>query len=276
MPPEQADVVLLVVLWAVAGVMVLTVILPPLLHLAGLTRYRVEIEDHPGDLEPAGDDALYDDLTRQLLKLGFHPLGAYAERYQFFILHWLWVCRQRAFGSREHQTFAVLYRFVAGEPIRMAFASCFADQALLWTSNHMLEERVLSADHVKWGRLTSNLAELLPLHREAAERFAVGRQYADHTDIAVLAGCVEKQSRRYLASDKALPLTFLLLPFMLGGIFPFIMATTFGLASSAVPLAIVGEGCLYWAVHIPALLATIKRDRLADVKKAGNSSPAQK
>jgi hypothetical protein len=269
---EQQDVVLLAVLWAVAGLLIVSVILPPLLHLAGLTRYRIEIEDRPVDLEPAGDDPFYDDLVRQLAELGFRPLGAFEERVNFFALHYLWVCRQRVFASKEHQAFAVLYRFIAGEPIRMAYASCFADEALLWTGNHSEEAKELSADHVRWGKLTNNMAELLERHRQAVAKFATGRQYAVPDDVCVLAGCVEKHSRRSIARDKQLPLLFLGLPFMLGGIFPFIMTMSFGLASTAVPIAVIGEGCLFWVVHVPALLGTIKRDRLAEVKKAGNTS----
>ena len=67
---------------------------------------------------------------------------------------------------------------------------------------------------------------------------------------------------------------FLALPFVLGGIFPLILGMSLGLGSPAVPIAIIGEGCAYWAVHVQALLGKIKRDRQEEVKKAGDISRA--
>lgn len=273
MPPEQ-NPLWLILAWSGAAVLLLSVFLPPLLHLLGLSSYRSVIEEQPTDLEPDDADQLYADLVGQLRALGFRPLGAFTERVHFFALHWLWTCRQRVFHAPAQGAYAVFYRFTPDEPVRMAFATCCTDEALLWTGNHSESIQQLHADHVRWGKATSDMAELLGLHHEAAAKFAEGRTVSSHDDLAFLAAVVGRHSQRVIHGDKSLPVIFLGLPLLLGGLLPLAMGWQFGWTSVAVPIACAVEVALYWLVHTREIIATVKRDRQYEIRQGRSRFPA--
>ena len=256
------------ILWLIAGPLFLSMCLPPLFHLLGWSRYFMEQDDAAIAAESGDDDAYTAKLLSQLRELGFKPLGAVTETVHFFILHWSWSCRQRIFGSKERRAFAALYRFVKEEPVRLAFVTCFADGAMAWTGNHSEDIRMLSADFVRWGFATDDLAELLERHHQAADRLAGSdRKPVDHDQLANLAAVLAPHSRRQVFSSKAEPRMFLVASLFLGGVAPAIVAASFGFDSWFVPLVVIVEAILYWGVHIRHLLGLIARDRQAEVRR---------
>ncbi len=66
---------LIALLWCVGVLAALTILLPLVLTLVGLTRYRNRIDENTAALEPADSDLSYAATYRELIELGFRPLG---------------------------------------------------------------------------------------------------------------------------------------------------------------------------------------------------------
>lgn len=261
------DPPILALLWLLAGILLFSMCVPPLFHLLGLSRYQIEVLHSANESEP-GDEIPYTaKLVRQLQELEMKPIGELTETVNFFVIHWSWSCRQRIFGAKERQAFAVLYRLVEGEPIRLAFVTCFEDGAMVWTGNHSEDIQMLSPDHVRWGRATDDLTELLRLHHEAAERLGGGeRRPVAHDNLAELARTLEPHSRRHLTMNKQVPLTFLVLSLAVGGVVPYFVGRSLGFDSPWVPLAVILEGILYWLFHTRTLVSLVAKQRQAEVQ----------
>jgi hypothetical protein len=196
----------LVLLWCVAGVAALAAVLPPLLHLAGLSRYRAETDEDPAALEPTGDDPFYAGVCAQLADLGLRPLGTHRDLVWFFGPHWRWSCSLKVFGSRQRRCFACVYRLIQGEPVRVAFLTCFLDGGHVWTGNHMESLKVVDDDYLRWGVQTSDLTLLLEEHRKVVEWFAAtGTTAADHDSLPVLRASMERHVPRSVRRHRDVP-----------------------------------------------------------------------
>lgn len=197
--------------------------------------------------EPAatGVDEIRDDVCRQLEALGFRPLGTCREDVWFFGPHWLKTFLLKTYGSREHQAFACIYRFVADEPIRVALTTCFADEAMVWTGNHSDDIQLKEDDYLRWGYTTNNMAELLGVHGEAVAPFrAAGRVPGSHDRFETLLPVMGHQSSRFLHQDKSLAKLVLgyTLFFLITA--PGYLASQHGMDSWTVPLGIIVGGLL--------------------------------
>lgn len=227
-------------LWCAAGVTAAWVLLPPLLGMIGLSRFRHRGEAGPADLAPPDDDPHYADTYRQLEALGFRPLGTYEERVTFFGSHWVWSVSERVFGSKELGCAASVYRFFPGEPMRVAMVSCAADGAMLWTGNRLADMVEHDHDYQRWGVVTDDMARLLGRHREEAKRFLDGRACLAHDDLGALVPVLARHSREQgLKASRALggwtlklALFFVAVPTILAWMF-------FGCGSLAVPVSVV-------------------------------------
>jgi hypothetical protein len=248
----------LIALWGAAGLAAFLVCLPPLLQFLGLSRLVNRFDESPGTVEPTDDDPAYADIYRQLLALGLRPLGSCWEQYWFFNGHWTKAFHHRVFGSRDRKCFACVYRLVSGEPVRVALATCFTDEALVWTANHFAEFRQLEEDHVRWGINTSDLAELLDSHRQVVEDFvAHGHPVGDHDSLPLLAATLYTHNRRYIRGERHSGLTHLKYAFFWLGIGPLVARTFFGLGNWVLPVAVIAgaaakallEHAIHWEIR---------------------------
>lgn len=200
---DQAEPVVLA-LGGVGAVVLAWAVTPPLLHWLGLSRYRAIVEDGPHEEEYGQEDPLDLPMHRLLHAMKFKPLGAVRERVRFFVMHWVWSVRHRVFAGLEAQAYACVYRFAPGEPARVAFATCFDDGAMIWTTNSAQAAIKEADDYVHQCLITTDLAELLVKHHEAVARFkAAGRTSARPDRLAPLTSGLEKFGQRYLSTDRS-------------------------------------------------------------------------
>src|SRR5262245_15020310 len=120
---DQLDPTATAVLWVLSALVILWAVAPPLGHVLGLTRHRIELTDYPSVVEPGGDDPAYEAAFAELRKLGFHALGGYRQRFQLYLFHWLKEFHTRVLVSEQHQCFACIYRLVRGDEVRVRFTS---------------------------------------------------------------------------------------------------------------------------------------------------------
>jgi hypothetical protein len=250
-------------LWLLAIGLLVSMCVPPLFHALGLSRYRIDQDELA---PPPPEDEYAAGLVRQLEALGFKPLGTLTEVVHFFMFHWSWSCRQEVYGSKDQRAYAVLYRFVADEPARLAFATCFQDGAMAWTGNHSEEIRMLADDYVRWGTATTDLAELLRLHHEAAERLGSARQPVAHDQLDAFPPVMEIHARRFLRDGRMGPTMLLTTTVALAGLGPWLVGRWQGFASQWVPILFILEGLLYWWFHKSVLMALIVRDRQREAR----------
>jgi hypothetical protein len=237
--PQQLAT-LQVVLGGVACLIAVGVCLPCLFQLLGLTMFVNWFEDNPNQCEPGGDDPVYADVCRQLRDLGFEPLGSCWERYWFITRHWTKTFHHRVFGSRARGCFVCVYRLFRGDPVRVAFTTCFTDQALIWTGNHMEEFRRLEDDYVRWGIDTGNLAELLAAHRQVVEEFvAAGRQIDAHDSFPVLTATLAVHNWRYVRSARQEGLAYLQYEAFWLGLGPLLVFLCYGVSGWWIPASVI-------------------------------------
>jgi hypothetical protein len=136
-------------LWLLALSVLVWACVPPLLHTLGLCRYTQRIESDPADLGANDDEPDYDDVYHQLHALGFRPLAAYWDRFWFFYFHWVKSFRTRVFLHPELHCFACIYRLAKGERVRIAFVTCFTDEALVWSGNSLEAHQFPEEDWVR-------------------------------------------------------------------------------------------------------------------------------
>lgn len=162
----------LMVLWLGAGAVALWMLLPAVLNALGLTVRQSSIEEDPSALEPAGDDAEYEELFAQLRRLGFGPIGKRTTILWFFLHHWHRTFRSRVFAAREGDAIALTYKLRAWDRWRLCFVTAFSDGAIVQTANQMASFRIDEPDHLRWGLPTPDRGLLLERHRALCREFA--------------------------------------------------------------------------------------------------------
>lgn len=139
--------------------------LPHLLCGLGLDFYRSEDYGEPADLGPDGKGPVYADLHRQLVDLGFVPLGIHRD---------VTVARR---GPEEYVYFckgemamASVYRALRGDP-RVVLKTIFDTGAIARTPNFgsALAER--TGDYLCTPVPTTSVRQVLARHRESVEVF---------------------------------------------------------------------------------------------------------
>ncbi len=217
--PELPPLTVESLLWGAAALVAVWIVGPLLLMALGLTRVGFRIVGGPEALEPAGDDPQYAYLFEQLRDLGFEPLGARQEIGWFSAQHWYKSFPPgRVFASRAGDCFVTLYRIFAGQPWRLSFHTVFTDGSLLSTANQMPNFRVDMPGYYRWAHVTADLADLLAMHREAAENYrADHRLTVASPDLEGACAAVARASQRYLRSrGAALALAGLTAPVLIG------------------------------------------------------------
>ena len=154
----------MVVLWLGAGAVALWMLLPAVLNALGLTLRRSVIEDNPSAVEPAGDDAEYEDLVGQLRRLGFEPVGPRTTTCWLFTHHWYRKFEARVFAARKGDCMVLTYKLRTWDPWRLCFVTAFSDGAIVQTANQMESFRIDEPEHRRWGLATSDRGLLLERH----------------------------------------------------------------------------------------------------------------
>jgi hypothetical protein len=160
------------VLWWVAGAVVLWRVLPAVLNAQGLTLRRGVIDHDVEALEPTGDDAEYQELFGQLCTNSLEPVGLRRTTCWFFLHHWRKVFRSRVFTARPGDCIALVYRLRDWDRWRLCFVTAFNDGSIVETANQMESFRIEEPDHLRWGLATPDRTLLLARHREACRDFA--------------------------------------------------------------------------------------------------------
>jgi hypothetical protein len=121
-----------VVLWAVAVAGLVWAFTPPLAHGWGLFLFRFTAKDDPRAVEPDGRDADYEQKYRELIDLGFRPVGVLTEHYWLFTLHWYKAFSFRCLSTADGTCLVGLYR-LGNEPVRVKFDTYLGDGFLVRT-----------------------------------------------------------------------------------------------------------------------------------------------
>ncbi|MBY0525857.1 MAG: hypothetical protein K2R98_20865 [Gemmataceae bacterium] len=211
-------------IWCLAGCLAAFMVVPPLFHVLGLSRYAIGVDDPGGESLFGDNDPVPPMMLTQLHDLGFKPLATVREHVWFFHIHWTWSLTQRIYGSRNQGCYASLYRFVSGEPLRMAFATVFTDGAEIWTGNSAAEIQIREDDYWRQGFLTGDLKELMARHQEAVQAFvADGRSPGSHDRLEPFMETTERLTRRHLRTHRQGPLNILATWATMLALFPALM-----------------------------------------------------
>jgi hypothetical protein len=208
------------VLWALAAFCLVWAFVPPLVTALGLYRVRGKAVEDPRAVEPPGDDPEYAQKYRELLDLGFAPMGVLTEHYWLFAFHWYKAFPVRCLATADRTCYAAVFRFMDG-PVRARFDTCLDDGFVVrtvmgegWTDQDELCSRTEVA--------TTSVADLYEHHRQHVEarggvRGAVptGSAFAWWAEYDQPAEKQRVQRVSSLASFLALPAIFLLIPALL-------------------------------------------------------------
>jgi hypothetical protein len=155
------------VLWAVAAALTVWAFVPPLVTALGLYRSYGTAAEDPRAVEPAGDDPEYAQKYRELLALGFRPVGVLTEHYRLFAFHWYKAAPAHCLATEGGLCHAALYRFFAG-PLRVRFDAFLDDGFLVRT---VMGEEWTDRDD-QWGRVeipATSVVEVYEQHRLQVE-----------------------------------------------------------------------------------------------------------
>jgi hypothetical protein len=250
-------------------------LLPAVLNALGLTLRRSVIEHDPAAVEPAGDDAAYEDLVGQLRRLGFEPVGRRTTTCWLFLHHWYRKFESRVFAARQGDCIALTYKLRTWDPWRLCFVTAFSDGAIVETANQMARFRIDEPGRRRWGLATPDRGLLLGRHREVCRDFAT----AGARGIALLPAeqvnqCIGHQESRYhrrrhrwtglktmSTSLWCLGLGLVLIR-RLGGNAPYLL-----------PVSILAWGLLWPAVHAYLFRAAAGAFRAEDARQANEQAP---
>jgi hypothetical protein len=278
--PEPFDLYLLCILWTAALVALGWACIPPICHILGLSRYHIERDDRPLDEEVRDPDAFTFAIHKQLESLGFHPLGYLTETHRFFVDYWKRENRFHIFGSIDKGCFAFLYRLHNGEPVRVSLATCFEDEAFVWTSNFGTEVRLDARGYVRHAVATNNLQEVLIQHQEVVEQFKwEGRRALIPNDLGQLLGAAKKyaptdhhKSKRNAWAALASLIVFVFIILIFAGGLALLIFGSFNLCYYLIPVAIVGGGLLNrWGRKVES--DNVAKQRWKEVKANQARSP---
>ncbi|HJZ92617.1 MAG TPA: hypothetical protein VKE40_17205 [Gemmataceae bacterium] len=160
-----------VVLWGATALFLGWTWVPALISSLGGTRYTNGGTEDPTALPPVSTEPDYAFWHRQIVALGYEPLGTGFMQITFHGPHWRYETRVRTFYSRTRQTYA----FVQKQPRPMdvwwltMFATCWQDGGLLLTSN-AVDEPPDGSDYVVQGMESLDLAVVEELHLGQKQR----------------------------------------------------------------------------------------------------------
>ena len=160
------DQTLSVVLWGVAILLLGWTWLPALISALGGGRYANAGTDDPAALDPTPAEPDYAFWARQLLALGYEPLGPAWMRLTFHGPLWRYETRVRAFYAKAKQTYAFVQKLP--RPLDVwwltMFATSWQDGGLLVTSNGSDEAPGDDGEFVVQGMESMDLAAVEELH----------------------------------------------------------------------------------------------------------------
>jgi hypothetical protein len=152
-------------LWTLAALAAAWAFAPPLVTLLGRWRIRCLAANTPQAVEPRPGDADYEARYRELLALGFQPVGVLTEELRLFAIHWYKAFPIHCLATPDGTCYAGLYR-MADEPVRVKFDTFLTGDFLVRT----VMPGVGWEDRDEWWlRLevpTTSVAELYDRHRE--------------------------------------------------------------------------------------------------------------
>jgi hypothetical protein len=151
-------------LWLAAGLAAFVVCLPMLLGTLGCTRFRAKALPSPEACAPASEGPEYLFYHRQLLALGFTPLGVIVERGYYLGFHYVKCFRFRVFVHRELGVYASVYRLFPGDEFRFAISTLLTDGWFVQTGSSMAALTCAGDKYYRWGVTTRVVAELLQAH----------------------------------------------------------------------------------------------------------------
>jgi hypothetical protein len=268
---HEADVLL----WAAAGLVAAWVLLPMLLGLLGFTHSWSECTDNPTLAEPPPDDSDYAAVYEKLTALGLAPSGTRGEFVRFLGHHWLKSFQVRMFGAPDGRLFASVYRFFDDDPYRVCFSTGFTDGSLVQSGNSLEILKIQEEGYLRWGFATTDLAELLALHRELADQHAAaeGRSVASN-DLASIDQIITLHCGRALRkSAPGTAAASLQLAMMFLGIIPLTLGSSLGFGSRLVPVGLLAGG-LWHAFAIRSLFRLSSRQMRFQEMAASNQSDA--
>jgi hypothetical protein len=161
----MSETTLTVVLWAAAALVLGWTWLPALISGLGGTRFANGGSEDPTALDPGANESDYAFWHRQIVALGYEPLGTGWMRMTFHGPQWRYEVSVRAFYSRSKETYALVQR--QPRPIHVwwltMFATCWQDGGILLTSN-AVDEPPDEGDYVVQGMESTDLAAVEELH----------------------------------------------------------------------------------------------------------------
>jgi len=247
-------------LWILAGLLFLWTVLPPLFALLGMTRYRARCSADPTQVAVENwndpDEAL---IHEQLSLLGMEPLGNIDEEIWFFVVHWFKRIPLKVYGSETHQCFACLYRLFPEAPLRVALATCFEDDCLVWTGNFLEDFKKIDRKYIRWGVRTDDVAELLQQHQKVVETVRTeGHALARHDDISTLSQVMTASGAKHLRMP-AMHLNFMLAALTLPILAFWLASERFGGVPWLIPGAVLA-GSVAWLVLFHCCLVNQAKD----------------
>jgi hypothetical protein len=147
-------------LLVLAGVVIVVRWWSCLLRLFCAKSYRVDVVGEHSDVAPGVANGLYADYYRQLLDLGFEPLGVFRESIPGYRAG-----KEYAFVHPDLQCRAAIFTLCGGANV--ALKSDTRDGRLVKTTNTGAEENQETADFIVRRRPTHSMQELLEVHQEA-------------------------------------------------------------------------------------------------------------
>jgi hypothetical protein len=264
-----------VLLWVIAGLVAAWVLLPMVLGLLGFTRTWSECHDNPAEAEPSSDDPDYTFVYERLVVLGLVPAGSRIEHVRFLGHHWTKSFPIRMFATSDGTLFASVYRFFADDPYRVCFSTAFTDGSLVQSSNNLEVLKIQEDGYLRWGFATTDLGELLALHRDLVDQHAAagGLPSARH-DLASMDQTILHHCGRYLRrSAPATALNSLRVALMFLGIIPTTLGASLGFGSPLVPAGLLA-GSLWHAFAVGSLFRLASRQiRYQEMASANRPGP---
>jgi hypothetical protein len=262
----------LAMLWLGAGAIAFWRLMPAVCNALGLTFRRGFIDADAAALEPAGDDADYEELFTQLCHLGFEPVGRRSTTYWLFLHHWCKNFQARVFAARQGDCIALVYQLRPWDRWRLCFVTAFSDGAIVETANQMESFRIAEPDHWRWGLATPDRGLLLERHHEVCRDFAVAGSRAiallPAEEVNWLNGYHE--SRHHRKSHRWLGLKVMSSSLWLFGIAFMVVRWFGGAAPYVVPASIIAWGVAWPAFHASLFRAAANRLRAADARRQRN------
>ncbi len=265
----------LAVLWLGAGAVAVWMLAPAVLNALGLTMRRSEIEYNPAAVEPAGDDAEYEDLVGQLRRLGFEPVGRRTTTCWLFLHHWRRKFESRVFTARQGDCIAFAYKLWTWDQWRLCFVTAFSDGAIVETANQMASFRIDEPDRRRWGLTTPDRGLLLERHREACRDFAAAgaRQIAKLPAERVNECSQYHEARYHRRRHRWIGLKMMAVSLCCLAVGLVLVRCLVGNTPFLFPVSILAWGLLWPARHALLFRAAAGASRAEDARQANPESP---